>query len=236
VRRFPGRDELAARDGARAGEIRYVLTAGGIIALHVGTVSAGVSAGHAASVERGRRSAGAPGGAASRVMVGSRSGWPRSPPSHGPSLSHHARATISAGGKRLRPLLVCLAAGPVAESDALVRAAVAVELVHAATLVHDDVLDGASLRRGRPTVVAAGGRLMATATGDLLFSARSPSSPGRGSIEPVRMLSRASGAGRGELMQRADAWDADVSLERYLERCRAEDGASCSAPRASSVR
>ena len=78
---------------------------------------------------------------------------------HGPVLARYAGDTISAGGKRLRPLLVCIAAGaPPPETDGLVRAAVAVELVHGATLVHDDVLDGSALRRGRPTVVATGGR------------------------------------------------------------------------------
>jgi len=141
---------------------------------------------------------------------------------YGPQLAHHARSTISAGGKRLRPLLVCLAAGvPVVETDALLRAAVAVELVHAATLVHDDVLDGAALRRGRPTVVATGGRLIATATGDLLFSRAFAELAGGGGIEPVRVLSRAvSGLAAGELMQREDAWRMDVTVERYLERCR----------------
>jgi geranylgeranyl pyrophosphate synthase len=141
---------------------------------------------------------------------------------HGPALARHARTTISAGGKRLRPLLVCLASGvPVAESDGLVRAAVSVELIHAATLVHDDVLDGASLRRGRPTVVAVGGRLMATATGDLLFSRAFAELAGGGAIEPVRVLSRAvSGLAAGELMQREDAWSTNVTVERYLERCR----------------
>jgi geranylgeranyl pyrophosphate synthase len=145
---------------------------------------------------------------------------------YGHQLAGHARATISAGGKRLRPLLVCLASGvPVIETDQLVRSAVAVELVHAATLVHDDVLDGASLRRGRPTVVAAGGRLLATATGDLLFSRAFAELAGSGSIEAVRALSRAaSGLAAGELMQREDAWDASVSLERYLERCRLKTG------------
>ncbi len=111
--------------------------------------------------------------------------------SHGQLLARHGAQTITAGGKRLRPLLVCIAAGvPVSESDALVRAAVAVELVHAATLVHDDVIDGADLRRGRPTVVASGGRLMALATGDLLFSRAFAELAGGGEIEPIRILSR----------------------------------------------
>ncbi len=141
---------------------------------------------------------------------------------HGRILAHHAQSTISAGGKRLRPLLVCLAAGvPTPESDALINAGVAVELVHAATLVHDDVLDGASLRRGRPTVVAAGGRLHATATGDLLFSRAFAQLATGGEVEPLSLLARASSQlAAGELMQRADAWDLSVSTERYLERCR----------------
>ena len=141
---------------------------------------------------------------------------------HGPLLARYAGDTISAGGKRLRPLLVCLAAGvPPPESDALVRAAVAVELVHAATLVHDDVLDGSSLRRGRPTVVAAGGRRLATATGDLLFSRAFAELAGAGSVAGVRILSRASSElAAGELMQRADAWKLDVTVDRYLARCR----------------
>jgi geranylgeranyl pyrophosphate synthase len=141
---------------------------------------------------------------------------------HGPLLARHAGATIAAGGKRLRPLLVCLASGiPVTESDGVVRSAVAVELVHAATLVHDDVLDGASLRRGRPTVVAVGGRRMATAVGDLLFSRAFGQLVEGGSQEAVRILSHAaSGLAAGELMQREDAWEIGVGVERYLERCR----------------
>src|SRR5690348_87227 len=145
---------------------------------------------------------------------------------YGPVLARHAGDTIAAGGKRLRPLLVCLAAGaPPPETDGLVRAAVAVELVHAATLVHDDVLDGSALRRGRPTVVADGGRLMATATGDLLFSRAYAELAAGGSIESVRVLSRAcSQLAAGEMMQRADAWKADVTVERYLERCLLKTG------------
>ncbi len=141
---------------------------------------------------------------------------------HGAVLAQYAGDTIAAGGKRLRPLLVCLAAGaPPPETDGLVRAAVAVELVHGATLVHDDVLDGSPLRRGRPTVVAAAGRLAATATGDLLFSRAFGELAAGGAVQPVRVLSRASSElAVGELMQRADAWNAEISVERYLERCR----------------
>jgi geranylgeranyl pyrophosphate synthase len=144
---------------------------------------------------------------------------------HGPLLARYAGDTIAAGGKRLRPLLVCLAAGaPPPETDTLVRSAVAVELVHGATLVHDDVLDGSPLRRGRPTVVASGGRTLATATGDLLFSrAFAELAEGRAAwaVRAVRILSRATRElALGELMQREDAWSAAVDVERYMERCR----------------
>ncbi len=140
---------------------------------------------------------------------------------HGPDLGAFAGSTISAGGKRLRPLLVFLAAGvPTPESDALLSAAVSVELVHAATLVHDDVLDGSALRRGRPTVVATAGRAAATATGDLLFSRAFAELRRLDSASAIRILSRASSElAAGELMQRADAWHA-VDEQRYFDRCR----------------
>jgi geranylgeranyl pyrophosphate synthase len=141
--------------------------------------------------------------------------------SHGALLAEHAGATIRAGGKRLRPLLVFLAAGELdGEHEGILRAAVAVELIHSATLVHDDVLDGASLRRGRPTVVAAAGRGIATATGDLLFSRAFAELARNGRADEVRVLSAASsGLAQGELLQRSDAWDVGVSQERYLRRC-----------------
>jgi geranylgeranyl pyrophosphate synthase len=141
--------------------------------------------------------------------------------SHGAVLAEQAGATIAAGGKRLRPLLVVVAAGPAPRKpDAVLRAAVAVELVHSATLVHDDVLDAAPLRRGRPTVVAAAGRAIATATGDLLFSRAFAELAENGSVEAVQVLSDASCAlAEGELLQREDAWNLSVSRERYLHRC-----------------
>ena len=84
-------------------------------------------------------------------------------------LSEDAVRTLNAGGKRMRPMLVLLCAGPEAGAAA-VRAGIAVELVHMASLVHDDVLDRAPLRRGLPTVYASSGRERATALGDRLFS------------------------------------------------------------------
>jgi geranylgeranyl pyrophosphate synthase len=140
---------------------------------------------------------------------------------HGPELARHATGTLAAGGKRLRPLLVFLCGAEDPEDGGrLIAAAAAVELLHMATLVHDDVLDRADLRRGRPTVVAEGGREAATATGDLLFSRAFGELSSTGSGEAVRALSAASSAlVRGELMQRADAWSDAVTPERYLERC-----------------
>ena len=140
--------------------------------------------------------------------------------SHGDVLAEHAGATIAAGGKRLRPLLVFLAAGPVAgERLGLLRAGTAVELVHAATLVHDDVLDRAAVRRGKPTVMATAGRPMATAVGDFLFSRAFAELSRNGRAEQVRELSDASNAlALGELLQRADAWTVP-SRKRYLRRC-----------------
>ena len=138
---------------------------------------------------------------------------------HGPVLAGHAGTTIAAGGKRLRPLLVVIAAGG-RTGNGVVRAGVAVELVHSATLVHDDVLDGAALRRGRPTVVAEGGRAAATATGDHLFARAFAELAAGDDPDAVRALSAASSAlAEGELLQRADAWNASVRVERYLRRC-----------------
>jgi geranylgeranyl pyrophosphate synthase len=140
--------------------------------------------------------------------------------SHGDSLGEHAGGTLAAGGKRLRPLLVFLAGGRQEPDDRLIGAAAVVELLHMATLVHDDVLDQASLRRGNPTVFAAAGRDAATSTGDFLFSRAFAELAATGSPTAVRALSTASSAlARGELMQRADAWSAEVTTDRYLARC-----------------
>jgi geranylgeranyl pyrophosphate synthase len=144
----------------------------------------------------------------------------------GEPLAAHANATVRAG-KRLRPLLVVLAAESAggagdarASEERLVRAAVAVELVHSATLVHDDLIDGAQLRRGRPTVASVAGRDVAVATGDLLFSLAFAELARNDSATQLRALSDASSAlAEGELLQREDAYAANVAVARYLRRC-----------------
>jgi geranylgeranyl pyrophosphate synthase len=139
---------------------------------------------------------------------------------HGENLTADATATLAAGGKRLRPLLVLLCAGPDGAETA-VAPATAIELVHMATLVHDDVLDDAPLRRGQPTVGATSGRERATATGDLLFSRAFALLAEAGAERAIVLLSEASVAlARGELAQRRDAFDTEVSEARYLDRCR----------------
>jgi geranylgeranyl pyrophosphate synthase len=141
----------------------------------------------------------------------------------GEGVALEAAETINAGGKRLRPLLVFIAGdGRARDSDdePLVRAAVAVELIHSATLVHDDVLDAAPVRRGRPTVFARSGRRRATATGDLLFSRAFAHLVSNADVRQLRALSAASSAlVKGELVQREDAWDPTISVARYMRRC-----------------
>jgi geranylgeranyl pyrophosphate synthase len=139
---------------------------------------------------------------------------------HGELLSEDLAATLAAGGKRLRPLLVLLCAGANG-GEAAVRAATAIELIHMATLVHDDVLDAAPLRRGRPTIAAVSGRGRAVSAGDLLFARAFAFLAEHDDGRSVALLAEASAAlAGGELAQRQDAFDLEISEQRYLERCR----------------
>jgi geranylgeranyl pyrophosphate synthase len=138
---------------------------------------------------------------------------------YGEPLEADAGMTLAAGGKRLRPLLVLICGGE-GGGEGAVRAATAIELIHMATLVHDDVLDAAPLRRGQPTVAASSGRGRAVATGDLLFSRSFALLAEHGEVRAIELLASASVAlARGELAQRQDTYDASISERRYLERC-----------------
>ncbi|MBN8246301.1 MAG: polyprenyl synthetase family protein [Verrucomicrobia bacterium] len=88
-----------------------------------------------------------------------------------PEIADHARYALQNQGKQLRPALVALAAGTVGEvTDAHCTIATVVEMVHLATLVHDDIMDGARVRRNRPTVGSRWGNHLAVLLGDCLFA------------------------------------------------------------------
>ncbi|HSL65205.1 MAG TPA: polyprenyl synthetase family protein [Gaiellaceae bacterium] len=133
------------------------------------------------------------------------------------------RDALASGGKRLRPALCFLATPPGSETS--LAAAVAVELVHMATLVHDDVLDEAELRRGRASAWAAHGSRAAGAGGDFLFARAFAELAAAGDPECVRILADGSVAlARGEAMQRRQLRRPDTPVEAYLGRCALKTG------------
>lgn len=148
-----------------------------------------------------------------------------------------AVAAVAAGGKRLRPLLVFAASSiaspptPAVQRN-VIRAGAAVELLHTASLIHDDVLDAAQLRRGTPTVHSEHGLPIAVASGDLLFSqAFRALLDTRADAEPhitERAVQRTTQVSRilaeGEALQAEQIRDVSLSQEAYLDRCQRKTG------------
>jgi geranylgeranyl pyrophosphate synthase len=132
------------------------------------------------------------------------------------------RGAIAAGGKRLRPLLVHLTA---TDRESALTAGVAVELVHVATLVHDDLIDGAELRRGRSSAWREHGEQAARAGGDYLFARAFHELASSGDLGGVDILARACRAiARGEAMQQRQAHDPETPVDAYLERIALKTG------------
>ena len=130
---------------------------------------------------------------------------------------------LAAGGKRLRPLLVYLSTPP--DGEAPVVAGVAVELIHLATLMHDDLIDGARLRRGRASAWSAHGPQAARAAGDYLFARAFAELSATGDARAVAILANATLClARGEALQRTQRFDPDTPIESYLERCTLKTG------------
>ena len=130
---------------------------------------------------------------------------------------------VAAGGKRLRPALAFLSSPPGALPP--VAAGAAVELVHMATLVHDDLIDGASVRRGRASTWSEHGAEVAKAAGDFLFARAFAVLAEEGEPAAVAVLADAAlGLARGEAMQRRQRHDPSTSVEEYLERCALKTG------------
>ena len=131
---------------------------------------------------------------------------------------------FAAGGKRLRPALVLLAAmcGRY-ELDPLMPAAMAVEFTHAATLVHDDVIDRSSVRRGRPTVAASLGDEPAIVIGDFYFAKAYEHAARTDSTEVVSILARAvMEICAGEVRQQATRYRYSTDVAEYMGRIRAK--------------
>jgi geranylgeranyl pyrophosphate synthase len=139
-----------------------------------------------------------------------------------------AGEALAAGGKRLRPLLCFLTA----RGEPSVAAGVAVEMVHMATLVHDDLVDGARLRRGLPAAWSVYGADAAKAAGDYLYACAFTVLARTGDAAAVTALADAALClARGEAMQRLQTHDPDTPVDAYLERCALKTGklieASC---------
>ncbi len=134
-----------------------------------------------------------------------------------------ALEALTAGGKRLRPILLVLSARMGApDRDDLLTASAAIEVLHTATLIHDDVVDKAESRRGVPTTIATHGREVAVATGDYLFAESFHGLARIGDPRLVRAFAEAAmGLAAGELEQyRSSRSFATVEVEAYLEHIR----------------
>lgn len=131
---------------------------------------------------------------------------------------------FAAGGKRIRPALVLLAAKCGAyDLEKLTPAAMAVELVHAATLVHDDVIDRAEVRRGRPTVAAKLGDEAAIVVGDFYFAKAYEQAAFTDSPGAVAILARAvMDICAGEVRQQAIRYRYDTDVDEYMRRIEAK--------------
>jgi len=129
-----------------------------------------------------------------------------------------AEYIIGSGGKRLRPALVLLAAGALGyRGSHHHELAAVVEFIHTATLLHDDVVDESSLRRGRDTANAMFGNAASVLVGDFLYSRAFQMMVGVDDMRVMRVLSDATNViAEGEVLQLMNCHDADVDEERYL--------------------
>jgi len=131
---------------------------------------------------------------------------------------------FEAGGKRIRPALVLLAAmcGRY-DLSRLLPAAMAVEMTHAATLVHDDVIDRSPTRRGRPTVAASLGNEPAIVIGDYYFAKAYESAARTGVAEVVDILARAvMTICAGEVRQQSIRYRYSTDIDEYMKRIEAK--------------
>ncbi len=134
-------------------------------------------------------------------------------------INQISRYIIESGGKRLRPALVLLAGNHfnAAKADLFEIAAV-IEFIHTATLLHDDVVDESSLRRGRNTANAEFGNAAAVLVGDFLYSRAFEMMVRVGSMPVMAVLAEATNViAEGEVLQLLNIHDPDTDEEKYLK-------------------
>ncbi|UGQ47315.1 octaprenyl diphosphate synthase [Massilia endophytica] len=135
-----------------------------------------------------------------------------------------AEYIISAGGKRIRPVLVLLVANAYAYKGAAHHElAAVVEFIHTATLLHDDVVDESSMRRGRQTANALFGNAASVLVGDFLYSRAFQMMVSLNNMRVMQILSDATNViAEGEVLQLLNMHDPDVNEESYLRVIRSK--------------
>ena len=133
-----------------------------------------------------------------------------------PALAEHL---IAAGGKRLRPLLTVAAARLAgSDNDTCLKLAAAVEFIHTATLLHDDVVDGSQLRRGKVAAHLIWGAAQSVLVGDFLFARAFELMVETNSMRALEILAKASRViAEGEVLQLTRSHDLNLSQALYLE-------------------
>ena len=135
-----------------------------------------------------------------------------------PLVSQVSRYIIAAGGKRLRPALLLLMCGALGfRGDQRLNMAAVVEFIHTATLLHDDVVDESTLRRGRATANEAFGNPASVLVGDFLYSRAFQMMVDAGDMRIMQTLAEATNViAEGEVLQLMNMHDASLSEDGYL--------------------
>lgn len=136
-----------------------------------------------------------------------------------PLVSQVAEYIVRSGGKRLRPLIVLLAARALGyDGEQHVRAAAIIEFIHTATLLHDDVVDSSSMRRGRESANAVFGNQASVLVGDFLYSRSFQMMVDIGSMRIMQILADATNTiASGEVMQLMNVRDPDTTEDSYQQ-------------------
>jgi octaprenyl-diphosphate synthase len=148
-----------------------------------------------------------------------------------PAIEGYVVYAVGSRGKRLRPLLTLLAGGATGKINAgHVDLAVIVELIHIATLVHDDVMDEAERRRAQPTANARWGNSLSVLLGDCLFAHALTLSTNFGNADIGRAIARtAATVCSGEMIQTQRRFDLNLGIQDYLRIVEMKTGSLFSA-------